>query len=212
MIVYLPHHKKRGVRSEALVQNIDIFPTILDYAGITLTDKERIDGKSLKDLLEGRTDKIHDFIYAESGLSRAVTDGKYKYIAWRYPKMSIEKMKNGKIDYAPNQFNLRRQFHSDIAIKFYPGYFDPDQLYDLKIDPYEQHNIVNDRPQLAEKYQAIPKSVTDSFENRFDYSIDPFLLSQRYQNLVKKTKDYDLNNIEWYQRDHGNIVFPPKDE
>ena len=210
MIVMLPGNKNKGIRSEALVQNIDIFPTVLDYAGVSMLKDAKLDGKSMRPLLEGKTDKIHDFIYAESGLSRAVTDGKYKYIVWRYPKETIGKMKSGKINYAPDQFNLRRQFHSDIAIKFYPAYFDPDQLYDLKKDPYEQNNIVKDQPKTAEKYQKMLKRVTDSFDHQFDYTVDPFLFSPQYKNLVERTKDYDINNIEWYQRDHGTIIFPPK--
>ncbi len=212
MIIRLPGGRRAGTHLKALVQNIDIFPTILDYAGIKIPQGITLDGKSFRELLEGTAEKVHDFIYAESGLSRAVTDGKYKYIAWRYPEETIIKMKKGKIDYAPNQFNLKRQFHSDIAIKYFPGYFDPDQLYDLSADPYEQNNIIKSNADAAKRYQKLLKSITETFNCTFDYKVDPFLYSRRYKKLVEKTKDYDLNNIEWYPRDHGNIIYPPKEK
>lgn len=34
--------------------------------------------------------------------------------------------------------------HASIALTYFPGYFDPDQLYDIESDPHEQNNLVND--------------------------------------------------------------------
>jgi len=47
----------------ALVSQVDIMPTILDYAGIS--PSADIQGKSLKPLIEGSTESIRDFIIAE---------------------------------------------------------------------------------------------------------------------------------------------------
>lgn len=209
MIVRIPGGKLEGTWNDALVQNIDIFPTLLDYAGINIPKEAQIDGLSLRKLFEGKVNKVHDYIYTESGLSRSITDGKYKYIAWRYPKKTIEDMKDSTINYAPNQLNLQSQDHSDIAIKFFPGYFDFDQLYDLRLDPFEQNNIAEHNPDVVNKYQVELRKITDAFEHPFDYSIDPFLYSNRYTNLVKKAKLRDINTIEWYNRDHEEIVYPP---
>ncbi len=210
MIVRIPGGKFNGEQNNALVQNIDVFPTLLDYAGIEIPENVNLDGKSLKGLLEGNVKKVHDYIYTESGLSRSITDGKYKYIAWRYPKETVEKMENGTIDYAPNQLNRKTQDHSDIAIKFYPGYFDFDQLYNLELDPFEQNNISEANPEILKEYQVELKKITDTFNHPFDYSIDPFLYADEYKKRVAKAKLRDINTIEWYIRDHGSIVYPPK--
>ena len=209
MIVHVPGGKFKGEQNNALVQNIDIFPTMLDYAGIEIPEEANLDGKSLKKLFEGNVKKVHDYIYTESGLSRSITDGKYKYIAWRYPKETVEKMENGAIDYAPNQLNRKTQDHSDIAIKYYPGYFDFDQLYNLELDPFEQNNIAEANPEIMKKYQVELKKITDTFNHPFDYSIAPFLYTDKYNKLVEKAKLRDINTIEWYKRDHGSIVYPP---
>lgn len=47
----------------ALVSQVDIMPTILDYLNIKC--EGFMQGKSLRPLIEGRTDKIHDCVYAE---------------------------------------------------------------------------------------------------------------------------------------------------
>jgi len=55
----------RGVHrsTEALVSQVDILPTILDYLGIPAPDACR--GRSLRPVMEGRTDSINEFVFVE---------------------------------------------------------------------------------------------------------------------------------------------------
>lgn len=65
LIVRLPGADRGGARHQAIVQSVDLLPTILDAldTGSAPTDAERppMHGQSLLDLIEGRVTKIRDF-------------------------------------------------------------------------------------------------------------------------------------------------------
>jgi len=65
MIWYAPGHIGKGLFLDSMTQNIDIFPTILDFAGIEIP--EHLSGRSLKNILQGQPDKndnLDVFAYA----------------------------------------------------------------------------------------------------------------------------------------------------
>ncbi len=69
-------------RSDALVYLMDLFPTLVDYAGGKLP--AGIDGKNLRPLIEGKAPKVRDVLYtAYRDRMRAVRDERWKLI--RYP-------------------------------------------------------------------------------------------------------------------------------
>ena len=144
-IIKWPAKIQKGTTSAAMMQNVDILPTLLELAGIRLPSDLIIDGKSIVPVLEGKQEKSRDYIFIDSGFARAVTDGKFKYIAFRPPESVVEKMQNKTVKYAPNFLNTFKQAHSQISMEYYPAYFDQDQLYDLEADPYEQKNHAHDR-------------------------------------------------------------------
>ncbi len=120
-------------------------------------------------------------------------------------------MKNDDLDYAPNYVNARRNGQSIISIQFYPSYFDADQLFDLKNDPYEQANLAYD-PAYADKVaelQEVLKQHLSSFAHPFDLYVDPFMRSDQYWSLVTETKKLSVYDIPWYERDWGEIIWPP---
>ncbi len=82
MIVRLPPElrpsgDKAAGRIAALVENLDLTPTILDYLGIKAPGP--LDGKSLRPLIEEGT-PLHDTSYALQYALRSATDGKSKLI------------------------------------------------------------------------------------------------------------------------------------
>ena len=84
--------------------------------------------------------------------------------------------------------NRHKQAHSQIALQFYPGYFDQDQLYDLENDPYEQHNLAEDpkyRNNLKRMKQGLEKHLR-TFKHPFDLREEPFMKSKTYQQLTQK--------------------------
>ncbi len=54
----------RGTVSEALVEAIDVVPTILDYFGGAAVP-HIIEGKSLRPLMQGNCESLHDFVISE---------------------------------------------------------------------------------------------------------------------------------------------------
>ncbi|MBI3844347.1 MAG: sulfatase [Planctomycetes bacterium] len=63
MLLRLPG-QTTAVVSDALVQGIDLMPTVLDGIGVRVPPND-VDGKSLMDLLEGRRKWIHQEIFSE---------------------------------------------------------------------------------------------------------------------------------------------------
>ena len=80
MIISHPESDKKEVN--ALTQNIDIFPTVLELHDVE-TEKEieyKIHGKSLISLITEEVDKLRDhLIYGYFGKAVNITDGKYTY-------------------------------------------------------------------------------------------------------------------------------------
>lgn len=78
LFVHLPGGKGAGRRVQAVTQNIDIMPTLLDYYGVDY-DRTLLHGRSWKPLFEGEK-KIRDYaIYGWFGKPVNVTDGQYTY-------------------------------------------------------------------------------------------------------------------------------------
>lgn len=166
-----------GPASKAKVQNIDFAPTLLDFAGAAVSDAG-FDGKSLRPVLEGKTDEIHETLYFELGYARGVIEGDYKYMAIRYPEsassMSMEERKQVLKAYNDTRIRMKTQpVNYDAAAPYshfstvpggeqaehegygkLPGYFDPDQLYNLKADPGETNNLAA-HPEYAARLKEL---------------------------------------------------------
>lgn len=77
LFIYDPVSRKSG-RNNALVQTIDIAPTILEYCGLTRT--KDMQGISLLDTVRNGS-SVHDsLIYGVFGAQIVCVDGRYKYI------------------------------------------------------------------------------------------------------------------------------------
>jgi arylsulfatase A-like enzyme len=147
----------------ALVQNIDITPTILDLCGVSLPKSYLIDGTSMVPLLPGKrggsvSGAIHQSLFFEIGYARAVRTLTSKYIAVRYPADVQAKINAGiKFDgyYAPDigvdergtltyPYLLNNPHLGHFSSASNPNYFDRDQLYAIATDPAESSNLLYD--------------------------------------------------------------------
>ncbi len=199
--------------TDALAQGVDILPTLVEVAGAALPAGPT-DGVSLLPVWQDPGAAVRDHVYLESGYARAITDGTHKYIAVRYPEAVIAGLEEGRTEYAPNHLDTHKQAHSQIAIEHYPGYFDPDQLYDLRTDPYEQTNLAAG-PAHEETLAALQDRLRGqlaTFEHPYDMAAIPFLHSEEYRAMAEKTRSVGTDYIEWLPRDHGRIVWPPETE
>lgn len=152
------------------------------------------------------------YIFSESGYTRSVSDGTFKYIAFRYPERMVKAMKEGELDKAPTQLDAHVAFPV-INMTYYPSYWDADQLFDLSKDPYEQENLAGD-PAYAENLAGLKDALQehlDGFDHPFELSHCEFMDSELYWSLVDKSSQRKLEDIFWFERDWGTITWPPED-
>jgi arylsulfatase A-like enzyme len=67
MIWYGPGHIKAGLSPDNMTQNVDIFPTLLDFAGVEIPDN--LAGRSLKWILQGQIPADEFTVYASAAYS-----------------------------------------------------------------------------------------------------------------------------------------------
>lgn len=103
-IAYFPNHIKAGIKSNRPSHLIDIFPTLLDYAGIqypntfngkTLTPLE---GISLKNEFEGKKSNIHKALFWEHEGSRAIRKGNWKAVAENNQAWELYNLRNDRTE------------------------------------------------------------------------------------------------------------------
>ncbi len=169
------------------VSNVDFAPTILEFAGAKNIN-DNFDGNSFKAVLDGKDFQSRESLYCELGYARAVIKGDYKYYAVRYPdyaKNWIAEQRNSIL----NSYNHRRELrnmnivnrdpqkpfsHLEVvpgggaaenhSYAKLPGYFDADQLYNLKDDPNELKNLANspkNQKILADMKKELQKYLDD---------------------------------------------------
>ena len=166
-----------GKRATAELLLTDLAPTILEWAGAQ-PEANRFDGRSFASVLDGETESVHDSLYFELGYSRAVVKDGFKYLAVRYPAgvqdMPLEERRrrleesNARLrergrplpttdPAAPfsHLFLIPGGHDVDqVAIRKFPAYFEPDQLYDLRNDPNERRNLAAD-PAYADRLKGL---------------------------------------------------------
>jgi arylsulfatase A-like enzyme len=176
-----------------MAQNIDFLPTLMELAGIKKTPDRVIDGTSFLPLLKGADRPVHEDLYFEYGVQRAVSDGKWKYIALRYTPEQIEQMRNGKVDRILGTMGNLHDFR--VGVYYQPNWYDPDQLYDLESDPTEQNNLAAD-PAFAgvlKTMQAKLEKYLVQFDHPFSLELDPFYQSETFKKLVGDARRQPLS-------------------
>jgi len=168
LMMYWPAVIKAGSTYDELVQNIDYSATFLDLAGVDMGSISPIDGVSLKNILKGAKNPVHDHLYFELGYARGVMTKKWKYITVRYDEeteMGIAAgMKfpgyQGELLDAP--YYTRNKDLGYRAAAKNPLYFERNQLFDLVNDPNEKVNLYDSKPDtgfyMSKKLQENLKS------------------------------------------------------
>ncbi len=135
LIVKFPGSRFKGMKIEDTVPLVDIFPTILEEAGIEYADLI-IDGQSLFPLITGE----------EKGDRGFLADVAANVLASRIPQRIA--MSHGKEKLILN----RKMSPEDLGFFISPpSVLDPVEFYDLARDPEERQNIVEDRSASANR-------------------------------------------------------------
>jgi len=159
-----PRRIRGGRVCDGLAQNVDLAPTIFEACGVPKPPDMRIDGKSLLPMLLGKQEKAHEDLYFEIGWTRAVCTERWKYLALRYPESAkhLEKERGKRLYHQPTLEPLQHN-----ALLEHPNFWDPDQLYDLRIDSTETVNFAYDPKHAATlaEMQARLKRRLETFGN-----------------------------------------------
>lgn len=122
----------KAVRSQALVETVDVYPTLAELAG--LPAREGLDGKSFAAVIREASGKHREFVthvYPRQGmLGRAVRDERYRLVEWKNPG-------------------------AEASTAEY-------ELYDYQADPGETKNLAASQAELvktlAARIQAMPEA------------------------------------------------------
>lgn len=134
LIMRLPGRIQSGVTREALVELIDIAPTVLELAGVALP--ERMQGRSLWPLLEGRA-----------------SDGEHRQHARCEFFCTLNMLGTGR-PFVPSYGSMIRDDRYKLCV--YHGK-DYGELYDLENDPWEHENLweSEERREIRERLMKI---------------------------------------------------------
>lgn len=141
-VVRWPRVVEPGSSTDVMIHYTDVLPTFIEAAGGQTP--ESIDGKSFFKVLEGANEEIHEYVYGvrtNQGIlapkvfpSRMIRSNTYKYIR-NFNSVEVMEQNFGDNDYV-------NAFIEIGAMKFKDTPFE--ELYDIKNDPYEQHNLAKD--------------------------------------------------------------------
>jgi N-acetylglucosamine-6-sulfatase len=134
LLMKYPGFKQAHTSTEAMVQNIDIAPTLLEFAGLKVPPK--MQGKSFLNVLKGTTSSHMDRIF-------------YEYY-WEYA-----------FPQTPTMFAVRTDQYKYIH---YYGLWTQNELYDLKNDPDEMHNLIAS-PEYTKLSHEFSTSIFDWLES-----------------------------------------------
>ncbi|MFP4379932.1 MAG: sulfatase [Candidatus Sumerlaeia bacterium] len=183
------------------VQNVDVMPTFLAAAKTSLPEGPTFDGIDMTPSMVAGEKIKREPLYFEFGVTRAVLKNNFKYVAFRYTDEAIAKMEKGEVDVALDYLQTTRQLHSDIAIRYFPAYFEPDQLYDLSMDPNEQRNLAQD-PRHAAIFQDMQRELEKkikSIGHPFSLEVPRFMRSAKFRELAKKRQAASANRKWWHE-------------
>lgn len=150
---------------EALLSQIDVFPTVCDYLGIPRPDW--LTGKSFLPILEGKAEQVHDAVFSELTFhaayepKRAVRTQRYKYIR-RFDGRTREVLPN--CDDSPSKtYWMREGWKQEPAVQ-------QEELFDLVFDPNERTNLADDR-----EHARVLQEMRDRLHAQMRETDDPLL-------------------------------------
>lgn len=174
MVIYSPlkEHRSDEVNHEALVQSIDIAPTMLQMAGEEIPPSYQ--GRSLLNLIRGKDREVRDYLFTENLWSthfgnprcEAVQDHRWKYIRY-YENNNVSSrdlIRTAREMDIPLNTVLYSVHDKDVAV--YRTYVEAplrgekpvyEELYDLESDPGEISNLA-EHSEYAVKLDELRKA------------------------------------------------------
>lgn len=137
LITHFPGSLRQGVQVEDVVQSVDIMPTLLDYLDVPAP--QHIRGRSLWPLMAGQPMAAQPAFIEHAGRSQiALRSAQYKYI------------------------KHLRSHHIQPSYPFVAG---REELYDLRRDPGELHDVAKHNPAIVRAMRAQAQAIVGSRQN-----------------------------------------------
>jgi len=154
LIISVPNQKNAGAKTKAIVELVDIYPTLADICGLDIP--EELAGKSLKPFLNDQT------------------------LKWDKPAISqfprpffFSRDKEGKNDFMG--YSVRTdQYRYTKWIRIETGEVFARELYNHFTDPYEEVNIAKQedfKEIIVDLDQILMGKISDGYKNVVDYSL-----------------------------------------
>ncbi len=173
-----------GMATDALVSQIDVFPTICDV--LQIPQPKWIQGQSLYPLLRGETTHVRDAVFAEVNYHaayqpmRCIRTSRYKLIRSFLSQLPLANLD----DSASKAFLLNHGYK-----EMFEGM--TEELYDLYLDPGEMVNLANSR-----KHHDIRQELGVRLQRWMTVTDDPLL-----HGPVPKPPSAIVNRAECYSAD-----------
>lgn len=127
-IVVAPGVAKKGSRTRAMAETVDIYPTLVELAGLPAPKvPQQLDGKSLVPVLRKPRISVKDHVMhvfpRGPRLGRAIRTERYRLVEWKAPNDPVEKAEY--------------------------------ELYDYKKDPEESKNLAREKPEVVRELRQL---------------------------------------------------------
>jgi arylsulfatase A-like enzyme len=129
-IIYWPHHGLQGAVCDVPIMNIDFYPTLLAMIGIKPPENYPLDGMSIVPLLKGDTQ-------GEAAIEK-------RPLYWHFPQYSNHGAQSPGGAIRLGDYKLLEYFEHDKV-----------QLFDLKTDPGEQHDLSAEEPKRVKQLRQM---------------------------------------------------------
>lgn len=132
LLIYWPKHGKHGITTDVPVISTDFYSTILDMVGIDPSPRGNngIDGKSMVPILKGE----------KAGIEQL----KQKPLFWHFPHYSNHGGQSPGGAVRLGDYKLIEYYENNVV-----------QLYNIKNDPSEQHDLVQAEPAKVKELQTL---------------------------------------------------------
>jgi arylsulfatase A-like enzyme len=159
-----------GRVSEALISQIDLYPTICELIGLDCPDF--LQGRSILPVMRKETDEVNDAVYAELTYhaayepQRAIRTKRYKHIR-RFGERELPVLAN--IDDGPTKDLFIAEGWGERPVA-------REALYDLLFDPAESHNLADDPAHagvLADMQGRLDAWMRDTDDPLLEGDVDP---------------------------------------
>ncbi|MDQ0222596.1 sulfatase-like hydrolase/transferase [Streptococcus moroccensis] len=151
--------------SESLVELIDFYATVMDYAGVEPSEDHF--GKSLRPIIEERSKTVRDYVFSEGGRNPYETQAS----EWLESDNTERNRKNAywpkKRAQSDPESHEKGTMIFDGRYKYIKRASGLDEFYDLKEDPQELHNRIAD-PDLKEYILALQMEMLDWYQKTAD--------------------------------------------